>query len=199
MKTTTLLAGGLFAAALLLSGCSLNVGPSSPHPNVMVRANDAPAALVLDPSIQESFVIPRTGSINPVNVTGWRTTLENAFHNAFPEGNGGRKLEILQAELGFSPRAVSQAGTAAVSANIRFKARLVSATGDELGVLAATAQAREAVTNVNDTTANAAKAVEAMYEMLASEMAVQKEPVVESPRPAPAARASTKAKTAKTP
>jgi uncharacterized lipoprotein YbaY len=199
MKTTTLLASGLFGAIVLLSGCSLSVGPSSPHPNVMVRADDAPAALALGPSVQESFVIPRTGAINPVNVTGWRTTLENGFHNAFPEGGGGRTLEILQADLGFSPRAINQAGTAAVSANIRFKARLLSATGEELGVLAGTAQAPEVATRPGDTTANAGKAVEAMYEMLANQLAVQKQPVVEAPRPAPSARASAKAKSVKAP
>jgi hypothetical protein len=180
MKLSALFPSCVLALALLATGCVLNVGPASPHPNVMVHANEAPTALVLAPTIQESYSIPRTGSINQVNVTGWRTTLETGFHNAFPaDGASGRQLEILQAELGFSPRAVSQAGTAAVSANIRFKARLLGPSGEELGVLAGTAQAREATTSASGVTDSASKAVEAMYEMLASELA---KPAVSEPK-----------------
>jgi hypothetical protein len=191
MKISALLTVSIFAATLGLAGCALSVGPSSPHPNVMINATDAPSALVLADNIQEIYVIPGTGSVNPVNVTGWRTTLEAGFHNAFPDGadSSGRKLEILEASLSFSPRAVGAAGTAAVSANIRFKARLVSASGEELGVLAATAQAPEAITNVSGTTDNAAKAVEAMYEMLATKLATR----VSTPLPVP----KTNAKVAK--
>lgn len=172
MKLSALFSSCVLTLMLLATGCVLNVGPASPHPNVMVHASEAPAALVLAPTIAESFVIPGTGSINQVNVTGWRTTLETGFHNAFPaESGSGRQLELLQAELGFSPRAVGRGGTAAVSANIRFKARLVSRSGEELGVLAGTAQAREAITRPSGMTDNASKAVEAMYEMLTEELA----------------------------
>jgi hypothetical protein len=190
MKISAYLRVSIVAATLGLAGCTLSVGPASPHPNVMINAADAPSALVLADTIQEIYVIPGTGSVNAVNVTGWRTTLETGFHNAFPGGadSSGRKLEILEASLSFSPRAVGAAGTAAASANIRFKARLLSDSGEELGVLAATAQAPEAITNVNGTTDNAAKAVEAMYEMLASRLAT---PV--TPRPLP----KTNAKVAK--
>jgi hypothetical protein len=173
MKPSALLSACLLAMAFALAGCVLNVGPSSPRPNVMIRASDAPTELTLAPNIQESYVIPRSASINQVNVTGWRTTLEAGFHNAFPSGDAqsGKRLEILEADLSFSPRAVGEGGTAAVSANIRFKARLVGPSGEELGALAGTAQAREAITNVNGTTDNASKAVEAMYELLVAKLA----------------------------
>lgn len=173
MKTSLLFSLCLFAIALLDIGCVLNVGPSSPRPNVLMHASDAPAGLVLAQGVQETYVIPRTGSINQINVSGWRTTLEAGFHNAFPTetAQNGRQLEILQAELGFSPRAVGPGGTAAISANVRFKARLLGPSHEELGIFVGTAQAREAITSVSGTTDNASKAVEAMYELIANEIA----------------------------
>ena len=63
MKPSALLSACLLAMAFALAGCVLNVGPSSPRPNVMIRASDAPTELTLAPNIQESYVIPRSASI----------------------------------------------------------------------------------------------------------------------------------------
>jgi hypothetical protein len=139
----------------------------------MVAPEKAPVALVLSPAVQDDYVIPSTGSIRDVPVKSWRTTLTSGFQSAFPAtGGSGRRLELLEASLSFAPAAVSMNGTAAVVAQIRFKARLFDATGTEVGSLAGTAQAREANTSATEggMTTNAAKAVEAMYEGLAVEL-----------------------------
>jgi hypothetical protein len=99
--------------------------------------------------------------------------LTAGYQSAFPGAGGpGRQLELLSAELSFGPAAVSQAGTVAVVAMIRFKARVVDASGNELASFAGTVQAREANTSTSEDgmTDNAAKAVEALYETLAREL-----------------------------
>jgi hypothetical protein len=157
-----------------LAGCwHLAVGPAAPRPNVMLAQDKTPAALVLDPGIADTFVIPGTGSVNSVPVRGWRGTLEAGFRSAFPPGSPtGRKLELIEAELTFAPAAVGFGGTAAVRANIRFKARVLDASGKEIGVLAGNAAAREANVSASEAgmTDNASKAVEALYEVLATEL-----------------------------
>src|SRR5581483_10936065 len=92
-------------SALGLAGCwHLEVGPASPRPNVMLTPDRVPAALVLAAAVSNDDVIPATGSVNEVPVHGWRQTLETGFHNAYgTPGVLGRKLEILEAELTFSP------------------------------------------------------------------------------------------------
>jgi hypothetical protein len=161
-------------SALALTGCwHLEVGPASPRPNVMLAADRVPAALVLSRGVIDDDVIPATGSVNEVPVHGWRGTLATGFHNAFAApGSLGRKLELLEAELSFAPAAAGYGGTAAVVAQIRFKARLLDAQGKELGALANTVKAREPNTSATEQgmTINAAKAVEALYEMLASDL-----------------------------
>jgi hypothetical protein len=161
------------AFATFIAGCAnLTVGPSSPRPNVVVAPDKTPAALVLASAIAGDFVIPATASVNAVPVHGWRQTLEAGFHTAFPSSSNGRKLELLQAELTFSPAAVSEVGTAAVFATIRFKARVLDSSDKELGVLAGTVKAREANVSPSEAgmTENASKAVEALYEMLTAEL-----------------------------
>jgi hypothetical protein len=158
-----------------LAGCELAVGPASPHPNVVVAADKAPGSLTVAPDILDTFVIPATGAVAPTRVSGWRGTLERGFHAAFPTG-GRRTLEIVGAELSFAPAAVSSDGsavrTAAVRAQIRFKARVISSSGKELGAIAGMVEAREANTAAGEAgmTDNASKAVEAMYEYLATDL-----------------------------
>jgi hypothetical protein len=157
-----------------ISGClwDLTVNPSSPRPNVVLAADKSPAALILAPSIASDFVIPGNGSVNAVTVHGWRQTLDAGFHAAFPAGPSGRKLELMEAELGFGPAAVGRGGTAAVVATIRYKARVLDAQGNELSVFAGTATAREANTaaNAQGMTDNAGKAVESLYEGLTTDV-----------------------------
>ncbi len=175
MKSQTVVFMVVVGILMVLPACGhLVVGPAVPRPNVMLAAVKVPAELVLAPTVPDAFVIPGTGSVNAVPVTGWRGTLDAGFKNAFASpGKDGRKLEILMAELSFGAAVVSgQFGTVAVTAAIRFKARLLDASGRELGALAGTAPARES--NGSPTPAgmtdNAAKAVEALYETLAAEL-----------------------------
>lgn len=178
----------LFASLL---GCAdLTVGPSSPQPNILVPQKLAPASLVLGPAIKDDFLIPATRSVSEVPVQRWRQTLTTGFRNAFPAARGepGRKLELIEAELSFGPAAVSPQmfdRTTAVYGTIRFKARLLSASGEEEAAIAGTVHSREA--NVSATTEgmteSAMKVVEALYERLATDL-------VSRPPPAPAAPAA---------
>ena len=148
------------------------VGPATPHPNVVVAPEKAPGTLVLGPSVDNDFVIPATGSVREVPVHGWRATLEAAFHSAFSAPSSDRKLEILEARLSFAPAAVSRGATAAVTATIAFKARVLDGHDVELGIVAGTAQAKEANVSVTEAamTDSAAKAVESLYEALTAEL-----------------------------
>jgi hypothetical protein len=161
------------AMALFGTGCvPLTVGPGSPRPNVIVAAEKLPASLVLDPAILDDFVIPSTGSGSEVTVRSWRTTLTAGYQSAFPTpGTSGRQLVLLKAELSFAPAAVSgggRGGTAAVIAAVRYQAKLLDSSGNELGAIAGNAQAREPNINLREPgmTDNASKAVDALYEAL---------------------------------
>jgi hypothetical protein len=183
----------LFVPAL---GCAdLTVGPSAPQPNILVPQKLAPASLVLGPAIQDDFLIPATRSVSEVPVQRWRQTLTTGFRNAFPAARGepGRKLELIEAELSFGPAAVSPQmfdRTTAVYGTIRFKARLLSATGEEEAAIAGTVHSREA--NVSATTEgmteSAMKVVEALYERLATDL-VSRPPPAPAPAPSPPAPA----------
>jgi hypothetical protein len=67
---------------------------------------------------------------------------------------------------------VGVGGTVAVVATIRFKARLLDASGKELALLAGTVTARESNVSPSEAgmTDNASKAVEALYEVLTTEL-----------------------------
>jgi len=170
----------VLAAAALAAGCFspmhaaplLGVGLGAPRPNVMVAPDKTPAALVLAAGIADSFVIQATGSVHEVPVRAWRQTLEAGFHSAFPSGSAERKLELLNADLAFSPAAVSHGATAAVVATIRFKARVLDASDKPLAAIAGTVEAREAAVTPSEAamTDNASKAVEALYEKLTAEL-----------------------------
>jgi hypothetical protein len=165
-----------FIVTLVLFGAGcvpLSVGPGSPRPNVIVAPDKVPAAIVLDPAIRDEFVIPGTGSVRDVTVRSWRTTLTTGYQNAFPTAGGsGRRLVLLKADLSFGPAAVSSSGTSAVVAAIRYQARLLDSSGNELGAIAGNAEAREVNTSPREAamTDNASKAVDALYEALAANL-----------------------------
>lgn len=160
----------------LFAGCrpNLTVVPTTPKPNVALSADSAPAALKLADSVKDEFSTTEEGGVMAVPVKGWRSTLTKGFESAFnPSGKEGRTLEILMADLSFAPAAVAaNHNVVAVRAQIRFKARLLAADGTELGIVAGTAEARDANTSPSSETmtANAAQAVETMYEGLTSEL-----------------------------
>ena len=190
-------AAGLALLASLLGCADLTVGPSSPQPNILVAQRLAPSTLVLGPAIKDDFLIPATRSVSEVPVQAWRQTLTTGFRNAFPAARGepGRKLELLEAELSFGPAAVSPQmfdRTTAVYATIRFKARLLSPSGEEEAAIAGTVHSREA--NVSATTEgmteSAMKVVEALYERLATDLVSRPPPAPPAPAPAPAPAAT---------
>lgn len=155
----------------ILAGCQLQVGPSSPRPNVMVATDKQPTRLKLTNNIRDTFRTPHTASVRSVSVTGWRGTLHRGFVNAFRDRRaGGRTLEVRMAELSYAPAAVGSHGTAAVVTHIRFQARLLDASGSVLGGLAGTVRASRAATHINDLTNNTRLAVEALYEHLTAKL-----------------------------
>ena len=164
----------LACALALPTGCGpLLVGPASPHPNVLIPDDAAPGAIVLAPGIADAFVLPRSPGLRAISVVGWRTTLEAGFHDAFPSGRGGRTLEILAAELSFSPAALGPGGvTGGVVGHdpLQAPARATRPARRRIGILAGTARAREMVVHPRAVTDNASKAVEALYETLAAEL-----------------------------
>ncbi|MEO6777093.1 MAG: hypothetical protein ABI467_29450 [Kofleriaceae bacterium] len=161
-------------AIVLATACgNLRVDPASPRPNVDLPAASAPGRVELAPAILDSFVIPKTGSVNQVPVTGWRGTLLRGFQSGFGTGSSGQVLVLREAELTFGPAAIGTGGTAAVRARIRFKSSLSDASGTEVGRISGEVSARDAATSPTPEamTANAAQAVEAMYEQIAEKIA----------------------------
>jgi hypothetical protein len=166
--------GVLFALSMasVIAGCSyhLDVRRGAPHPNVVFDSRLAPSQLVIGPGVEDTFIVPNTGAIYQVNVFEWRDTIQAGYDDAFPPGGTGSTLEITRAELSFIPEAVDASGvTRAARAQIRFQARVTDASG-VTQQFADTVTAREALTDISGTipTANAAVAVEAMYESIAA-------------------------------
>jgi len=151
---------------------NLRVDPAAPRPNVDLPAAEAPSKLQIDDSIVDQFVIPKSDSVNAVPVSGWRSTLTRGFESGFKGGSSGLVLQIREAELTFAPAALVGGVTAAARARIRYKASLLDPSGKELVRLSGDADAHDAVTQPQPPalTANAAQAVEAMYEKIAAEL-----------------------------
>lgn len=148
----------------------LRVDPASPRPNVDLPAAAAPSKLQLDDSIVDQFVIPKSDSVNAVPVSGWRSTLTHGFESGFKGGTSGLVLQIREADLTFAPAALIGGVTAAARARIRYKASLLDPSGKEIARLSGDADAHDVATRPQPSalTANAAQAVEAMYEAIAA-------------------------------
>ena len=155
-------------------GCgTLSVGAGAPRPNVMVAVDKQPSTLVLDPGILDASEIPPIGAIPTVEVRDWRQSLTAGYQSAFPAGApAGVTLVLLKAELSFAPASAGRHEVTTMQAMVRFQARLLDAAGNELGTLAGTALAPGATASFNerDLSANAATAVEALYERLATDL-----------------------------
>ncbi len=186
-RETAVVECGLAVLVFLLGGCGpLIVMQATPRPNVALSADRVPAALRLADAIPDQFVIPGTASVREIHVSSWRSTLQAGFDAAFPNRAPQGGLEILSVELSFAPLAMDSTGTTrAVAATIRYRARLVGADGSELGLVAETVRAREAITNPAspEMTRSAGQAVEAMYEHIASTLLSQ--PTSSTPDPVP--------------
>lgn len=170
----------LFGLGLLLTsltaGCSMftpNVHVGHPQPNIALSAELAPSELKIDSSVPNEFKTPPSSGMMEFPVHDWHQTLTNGFQSAFSDASSGHQLQLLLADLSFAPNAVTAQGQVrAVRAQIRFKARLVSQTGEELAVIAGTVESREANTQGSDDamTLNAAYAVESLYEAIAAKL-----------------------------
>jgi hypothetical protein len=160
--------------ALCTGACgNLRVDPASPRPNVNISPDITPIKLTLDPEIPDNFVIPETPAVNQVPVNGWRGTLTAAFHNAFKGGASDRVLILRVAALSFGPAVLSETGTEAVRARLRFKASVTNASGQELSRISGDVVSRDAATTASPEamTASASQATEAMYEQIADKLA----------------------------
>lgn len=175
MNLSTLRRAAFVPVLVALSACvpNLRVDPASPRPNVDLPAAVSPSKLELDESIADQFVIPKSDSINAVPVSGWRTTLTRGFDSGFKGGTSGLVLQIREADLTFSPAALRGGITSAARARIRFKASILDPSGKELARVSGDADAHDAATQPQPPamTANAAQAVEAMYEGIAAKLA----------------------------
>jgi hypothetical protein len=93
----------LFLAVVLVMAmvsCSRNlqVGPSSPKPEIDFPLQGPPDILQLSESIVDEFRIPRQSGSTPVQVTGWRETLEAGFVASLgAHGDGSRAAGRTQA------------------------------------------------------------------------------------------------------
>lgn len=164
---------GLVTFMAFAVGCRPEVRAGSPRPNVAIAGDQAPAELEIGQTVPNDFETPQT-SVASIKVHDWHTTLNNGFQSAFAGATSSSKLQILLAELSFAPAAVtSTGGVRAVQAQIRYKVRVVDASGEEVGVATGTVSAREANSAGTDDamTTNASLAVEAMYEAIASQIA----------------------------
>ncbi|MBK8168715.1 MAG: hypothetical protein IPK60_00040 [Sandaracinaceae bacterium] len=160
------------ALVVSVAGCATaRVRPVSPRPNLVIAADNAPAAIRFGAEVHDDFVIPGNSSIGEVRVDAWTWTLTEAFRNGFRRyQSSSRRISLDAADLSFSPASVNGiGGTVAVTATIRYRARLLDARGATLAETAGTVHARDVTTSASGLTDNAAQAVEAMFEALARE------------------------------
>lgn len=160
--------------AVFASGCVIVVQEASPRPNVDVDPVAEPLVLVMDPSIKDRYDVPAQAAIAAVEVSSWRKTLQAGYDaslaSASGSGSGVLEVRLMRADLSFSSAAVTAEGTAvAARAHVTYQARLVDASGQTIRKSIGTAVAKTAVTSKYEATANAASAVESMYELIAAD------------------------------
>lgn len=156
----------LALVAPLLSGCALQVFEADPRPNVPAM-KPLSVQLLIASSVPDTHVIPGNGDVRQVSVARWHATLSRGFEAAFTPTGKDMSLALDRADLRFVPAAVvAGGGTAAVRAQITYKGKLLK--GDkEIIAFAGNAEAKSATASLDGLTANAASAVESMYEAIA--------------------------------
>ncbi len=164
-------------ACALFSGCALSIVTSNPRPNVDLGQQKQSLAFKMEPGVLDAFQVPSKNGVAGADVTGWHLTLENAFKNGFAEAfaKGGADsdltLVIVEAEPTFAPTAVTANGqVVSVSAQLRYKARLLDKAGQVVRRSTATVASKKSVTSRNEASDSVAGAVESMYERLAVDL-----------------------------
>lgn len=178
MKNLPLLVAA-WLSLCLLGGCSntVSVIKGSPRPNINMAGSQQTLALQLGPAVQDSWTQPGTNTMAGFKVVDWKATLgqgfKAGFSSSFPVVEGPAELALVleEAELTFVPAAVAADGnTAAVRAQVRYKANLVDAAGAVLKRTAGTVESKRSTSARGESTAVAASAVESMFEALAKEL-----------------------------
>lgn len=159
-------------ALLFLGGCSVTVGRSASRPNIDLAKQQSSLGLVLEPEVKDQFSVV-INSPETVHVNEWRGTLEDGFRAgfaaAFQMGSDATdlRIQLAEAELTYAPTAVGRNGaTAAVEAQIRFKARLVDAQGQVLKRSNGTVSSKRSATSGPQVSGVTASAVESLYEQI---------------------------------
>ncbi len=159
-------------------GCSLTVKEVNPVPNIELPSDELNVKLKLDKSIKDEFIIPAKDGTIQVEVTGWRSSLENGFNNGFAEYQSGSEkgditLKIKKADLRWIAAAVSSDNRArAFRAVIDYKVDMIDTNNEVIKTLIGTATAMEVSTGILEGTV--ADAVKIMYEDIVVKLFIEK-------------------------
>lgn len=170
----------LFLATVsMASGCALSVQAVNPRPNIDLPSSGKKVALQLSNSIQENFEIPSANGIMGAKFVGYRTSLQNGFAAGFEGmvGDGGNHeltLALLEAEPSFTTTAVAvnqygAGAAAAAAAQIRYKARLIDASGNVIARSNGLVRAKNSFTNRWQAQDSVQQAMETLFEKLAAD------------------------------
>ncbi|MFL5347720.1 MAG: hypothetical protein ACJ8AT_23270 [Hyalangium sp.] len=175
---------------MLAQGCTLAVEQSQPRPNIDLPEKNASLALVMDKGVEDQYEADLDGK-HPVNVTGWRETLQNGFHSGFSSAfktNADRAeltLQLNEAVLSFAPTSLGRhGGIQAAEAQVRYKARLLDAQGRVLRRSTGTVSSKKSATDKEGLTTVASSAVESMYEKIAQDFFSEAPAAALGPAPA---------------
>lgn len=164
---------------LLLGGCVMAVGQTSPRPNVFVDGGGRTLALSIWNTVRDEYKVPSQSGLAPIDVKAWRTTLTAGFRNGFGGGfeiadsrhESDLTIELIEARLEVVPTAWNAEGDpVAVAAQVRFKAQLLDASGQVLRRSARTVASKIPATDATEVSHAAGSAVEAMYEQIATDL-----------------------------
>jgi hypothetical protein len=158
----------------LLAACAISVHGAHPRPNIDLARSAHALSLQLDAAVPQD--IEGTGA----EVVGWRQTLSNGFHSGFApffDVSGRRNdltLVIVEAWPQIMPTELNRfGGIATAEARVRYKARLVDASGNVVKRCTGTARGMtpffSQATIGGDATDAIASGVAAMYEQIAKE------------------------------
>jgi hypothetical protein len=166
-------------APATLSACAgAGIAQLNPMPNVLLARSPQTLALRLAPEIQETFSSAvdsagLTGTLQSLDVSQWRETLTNGFHNGI-DGYYARVVNAADLTLIVKtalPALVRVPGQA-FNAQVRFQAELVDANQRIVKTWADTATSRTTGGQYNADTL-VKSAVEAMYEEIANGLPMQ--------------------------
>ena len=156
----------------LTTGCGgLDVTLVEPRPNVNMVKQTGSLSIAFGAGVKDEFIVPDGNGLPSTEVDHWRASLRNGFINAYKDAftlapqNGDATIEIQEADLSWAPAAVAGTGTVmAITAQIRYKARLTKDGGKTVIPISGTVESKKAVTRANDASGGASNAIESLYE-----------------------------------